>query len=316
MDVFRVKTPGGFTTVQDLGRFGYQRMGVPVCGALDPRSARIANLLVNNPENAAVLEITVMGPTLEVLAEADVALCGAEMGMKVNGEAREGWTAFRVRPGDVLDVLQVRRGCRAYLAVTGGFDAPLTMGSRSTYVGGKLGGFSGRPLAAGDVLPAGPGALLAAPRAVDPEFIPEFPTEITLRVIPGPQDDFFDEGMATLLSSDYMVTPKADRMGYRLMGPKIPIKPGMPKSIVSEPSMPGGIQIPADEQPIILLVEQTVGGYAKIATVIATDLPKIAQATPGDTIRFTAVDLETAHAAYREQEAGIRILAERLGGGH
>lgn len=312
MDLFRVESPGAYSTVQDLGRFGYQHMGVPVSGALDQRSARLANLALGNPETAAVLELTVMGATLEALADADAIVCGAEMGLSLNGQAIPGWTTFRVRPGDVLDIMQVRNGCRAYLAVAGGFDAPIAMGSRSTFVGGKLGGFTGRPLAAGDVLSAAGGDLLPAPRRVDDALIPDFPTEIQLRAIPGPQDDFFDSGMDVLFGSEYMVTPKADRMGYRLMGPEIPIREGMPQSIVSEPSMPGGVQIPADRQPIVLFVEQTVGGYAKIATVISSDLPRLAQATPGDTVRFASVDLETAHRIYAESEDMMRRAARML----
>lgn len=312
MELFRVESPGAYTTVQDLGRFGYQHMGVPVCGALDPRSARLANQSLGNPENAAVLELTIMGPSLEALADADAVVCGAEMGLSLNGAAIPGWTTFRVRPGDMLDIMQVRRGCRAYLAVTGGFDVPVAMGSRSTYAGGKLGGFSGRPLATGDVLAAAGGPLLPAPRRVDDAFIPDFPTEIRLRAIPGPQNDFFDKGMDILFESEYLVTPKADRMGYRLMGPEIPIREGMPQSIVSEPSMPGGVQIPADRQPIVLFVEQTVGGYAKIATVISSDLPRLAQATPGDMVRFEAVDLETAHRIYMETEDSLRRSARML----
>ena len=310
--MFQVRTPGAYSTIQDLGRMGYQSMGVPVCGVLDPYSAGLANFLVGNPENAAVLEITITGPGLHVLGEADAALCGAEMGMLLNKKPVPGWTGFSVKPGDVLEITQVKKGCRAYLAVTGGFDVPVTMSSRSTYVGGGLGGFSGRPLAEGDVLSRGKGAMLSAPRRVASRFIPEFPGEITLRAIMGPQDDYFDQGKKVLLSSTYMVSPKADRMGYRLMGPEIPIKEDMPKSIVSEPSMPGGIQIPADFQPIILLVEQTVGGYAKIATVITPDLPKVAQATPGDSIRFTRVSLEAAHRIYAEHHARIQQAARQI----
>jgi allophanate hydrolase subunit 2 len=132
-----------------------------------------------------------------------------------------------------------------------------------------------------------------------------------IRAIPGPQDNFFKEGLETLFQSDYMVSPKADRMGYRLQGPNIKLAEGMPKSIISEPTMPGGVQIPADEQPIILLVEQTVGGYTKIVTVISTDLPKVAQATPGDTIRFEKVTLETAHSLYQERQKLLHDLEER-----
>jgi biotin-dependent carboxylase-like uncharacterized protein len=312
MDVLSVLAPGGYTTIQDQGRSGYQRMGIPVCGALDAFACHTANLLVANPLNAAVMEITVMGPRLEILAEADLAVAGAEMGMTLNDQSLDAWRSFSVKPGDILDIQQVKSGCRAYLAVNGGIDVPGVMGSRSTYVGGNIGGYRGRLLKAGDVIQAGPAARLRGARVMPADLIPPYPAEIVIRAIPGPQDDFFKEGLDTIFKSDYMVSTKADRMGYRLQGPKIRIREGMPKSIISEPTMPGGVQIPPDEQPIILMVEQTVGGYTKIVTVISVDLPKVAQATPGDSIRFEKVSLETAHSLYREQQKKMQDLAARL----
>ncbi|MFH1985059.1 MAG: biotin-dependent carboxyltransferase family protein [Pseudomonadota bacterium] len=309
MNLCTVHVPGAFTTVQDLGRFGYQQMGIPVSGALDAAACRVANLLVGNSETAAVLELTITGPKLAFMAETAVALTGAEMGMFINGSPAASWHAHRLKPGDMLEIRQVTRGCRGYLAVSGGIQVPPVMGSRATYVGGALGGFNGRPLKAGDVLPGSPAPALPPPRGIPKEWIPEHGKDILLRVVPGPQDDFFDAGMKTLLSSAFMVTPKADRMGYRLQGPEIRRRADAPASIVSEPSMPGGIQIPADNQPIILLVEQTVGGYAKIATVISTDLPRLAQATPGDTVTFEQITLEAAHGRYREQEDRLRKIA-------
>jgi len=312
MELISVKTPGGYTTVQDRGRFGFQQMGVPVSGALDHFARRVANLLVGNSENAAVLELTVMGPVLEFLTEADVALTGARMGMTLNDSPVPGWTSIRLASGDILAIHQVESGCRSYVAVSGGIEVPEIMGSRSTYVGGKLGGFHGRPLNAGDVLQGSEGPLLQQPRALDDNQIPEHPDKISLRAVSGPQQDFFHSGLPTFFESEYMVTPKADRMGYRLQGPAVPIDTGKSKSIVSEPSMPGSVQIPADEQPIILLVEQTVGGYCKAATVISSDLPKVAQATPGDRIRFEQVDLETAHRLHGEYQERLRKIAESL----
>ena len=312
MDVFSVVAPGGYTTIQDEGRFGYQRMGIPVCGALDAFAYHAANLLVANPLNAAAMEITVMGPRLEILAEADLAVTGAQMGMTLNDQPLDAWRSFSVKPGDILDIGQVKSGCRAYLAVNGGIDVPEVMGSRSTYVGGNIGGYRGRLLKADDVIPCGRAARLQGARVMPVDLIPAYPAEIVIRAIPGPQDDFFKEGLDTIFKSDYMVSTKADRMGYRLQGPKIAIRGGMPKSIISEPTMPGGVQIPPDEQPIILMVEQTVGGYTKIVTVISVDLPKVAQATPGDTIRFEKVSLETAHLLYQEQQKKLQDLAARL----
>jgi biotin-dependent carboxylase-like uncharacterized protein len=312
MDAFSILTPGGYTTIQDKGRFGYQQMGVPISGALDAFAFRAANLLVGNLKNAAVMEITVMGPRLEIAVEADMAVTGAEIGMTLNDQPVEGWMSFRVKPGDILDIQQVKSGCRAYLAISGGIDVTEVMGSRSTYVGGKIGGFHGRVLQAGDVLKCGETKRLAAVRKTPADMIPAYPSEIVIRAIPGPQDDFFQAGLDIIFQSDFMVSTKADRMGYRLQGPKVELRKGMPKSIISEPTMPGGVQIPADEQPIILMVEQTVGGYTKIVTVISVDLPKVAQATPGDTIRFEKVSLETAHLLYQEQLKKLHDLEESL----
>jgi biotin-dependent carboxylase-like uncharacterized protein len=305
MDAFSILTPGGYTTIQDKGRFGYQQMGVPISGALDAFAFRAANLLVGNLKNAAVMEITVMGPRLEIAVEADMAVTGAEIGMTLNDQPVEGWMSFRVKPGDILDIQQVKSGCRAYLAISGGIDVTEVMGSRSTYVGGKIGGFHGRVLQAGDVLKCGETKRLAAVRKTPADMIPAYPSEIVIRAIPGPQDDFFQAGLDIIFQSDFMVSTKADRMGYRLQGPKVELRKGMPKSIISEPTMPGGVQIPADEQ-------QTVGGYTKIVTVISVDLPKVAQATPGDTIRFEKVSLETAHLLYQEQLKKLHDLEESL----
>jgi len=312
MDVFSVLTPGAYTTVQDYGRYGYQQVGIPVSGALDSFAFRVANMLIGNSVNCAVLEITIMGPRIEVLSEADIAITGAEMTMTLNDRPVECWRSFRVKSGDIIGVNQVKSGCRAYLAVTGGIDVPEVMGSRSTYVGGNIGGYYGRSLKQGDIIKRGKGLLLNQERYLSLAVIPQYPSNIVIRAVPGPQDDSFDEGLKTLFKSEFMVTAKADRMGYRLQGTVIKHKEEMPKSIISEPSVPGGIQIPADGQPIILLIEQTVGGYTKIATVISTDLFKIAQATPGDTIRFEQVTLETAHSLYRERQRLMQEIGELI----
>jgi biotin-dependent carboxylase-like uncharacterized protein len=311
MDVFSVLTPGAYTTVQDDGRFGYQQVGIPVSGALDSFAFRVANMLVGNSVNSAALEITVMGPRIEVLSEADIAITGAEMGMTINEKPVKCWRSFRVKFGDIIDIKQVKSGCRAYLAVTGGIDVPYVMGSRSTYVGGNIGGHYGRLLKQGDIINRGKGLLLNQARQLSSAVIPEYSTNIAIHAVAGPQDDFFDEGLKTLFKSEFMVSPKADRMGYRLQGPVITHRDNVPKSIISEPSVPGGVQIPADGQPIILMVEQTVGGYAKIATVISTDLCKIAQATPGDTIYFEQVTLEIAHTLYHNRKNLMKEIKEK-----
>ena len=308
-----MQAPGSYTTVQDKGRFGYQKMGVPVSGVLDSFAGSVANLLVGNPEESAVLEITVIGPRLEFLRKMDVALAGAEMGATLNNQPVNCWESFRVSPGDILKIQQVKSGCRAYLAVSGGIEVPEVLGSRSTCVGGKLGGYQGRPLKKGDILRCGEGTFLDVPRRLPSAWIPRHSSKIVLRAIPGPQDDYFhEEGLVTFFQSEFTVGINANRMGYRLQGPSIPQKENMPASIISDPSISGSVQIPADGQPIILLVEQTMGGYTKIATVISTDIPKIAQVIPGNVIRFEKVTLETAHSLYMEQKKMMREIARNI----
>lgn len=298
---FRVISPGLFTTVQDQGRFGYQKYGVPVSGVMDSFSASMANFLVGNDENCAVLECTVAGPTLLCLDYAYVAVTGANMPVHLNGDEVNGWMSFKVKPGDVLELGQVQSGCRSYIAVTGGVDVPLIMGSRSCNVSAGLGGFYGRALQKDDRICRGIGRMLERPRRIPEDLIPVYSTEIILRAIPGPQDDYFAEDLDTFYNSEFHVTHDANRAGYRLKGPIIRQKPDKPVSIISESSLPGGVQIPPAGQPIVLLAEQTVGGYTKIATVISSDLDLIGQAIPGDTICFQRIDLDTAHALKKER---------------
>lgn len=295
MQIFKVLEPGPYTTVQDQGRYGYQQFGVPPTGVLDMFAYKAANMLVGNSQDPAVLEMTFSGPCLEVLADADISITGAVMPTLLNDQPADNWCSLKVRQGDILKPGMAEKGCRAYLAVTGGIDVPLVMGSRSCYTGAGIGGYKGRPLAGGDILCRGQGELCGVFRRLPQEFIPEYSSEIVLRAMPGPQDDFFDQGMTTFFESEFTVTPQANRMGYRLHGPGIFPRKGMPKSIISEPNLAGGVQIPEDGQPIILLAEQTMGGYTKIATVISADISRVAQAVPGDKIRFEQVSMETAH---------------------
>lgn len=308
---FSVISPGLFTTVQDSGRYGYQKFGIPVTGVLDRFAARIANFLVGNDSSCALLEITVGGPRLTVLNDAFVAITGAALEIRLNGNSIPGWAAFRVRPGDLLDIGGVKSGCRGYLAVTGGIAVPLVMGSRSCYLGGKLGGFDGRALQAGDKIQRGNGVFLEQPRKLPRDLVPRPPSEIVLRAIPGPQDDHFGADLEKFFKAKFVVSPDANRIGYRLDGPIIRQKEDMPASIISESSFAGGVQIPPNGLPIILLAEQTVGGYAKIATVISSDMDRLGQASPGDSIRFQSVDLKKAHAIIKEKIEAIEKI-ERI----
>jgi biotin-dependent carboxylase-like uncharacterized protein len=313
MDAFIVQRPGLFTSVQDRGRSGYLDRGVPLSGAVDTYAFRIANLLVGNAPDAAVLEITMLGPILEIQSDADIALTGADMGMTLNGEPVPGWQSLRVKQGDIIRMPRAKSGCRAYLAVTGGIDVPIVMGSRSTCSRAKLGGYEGRILREKDLLRRADGPLLSKPRGLPGKWIPAYSREISLRAIPGPQDDAFRKDLESFFSAEYEVTLQADRMGYRLKGPAIHHDEGLPESIISEAITPGNVQLPADGQPIILLVEQTSGGYTKIATVISTDIRRVAQAVPRARIRFERVTLEEAHRLCRQEAQLMGEIEEYLG---
>lgn len=309
MEAFKVISPGPMTTIQDLGRFSFMDRGVPSSGALDCFSCRIANILVGNSQDCAVLETTFMGPSLEALCDMDIALTGAESDLTINGNRVESWRSYSVKSGDVIMMARASSGCRGYLALTGGIDVPVVMGSRSTFVRARLGGLGGRALIKGDILKRCPGGLLKQPRILPLEFIPKYSREMTLRAIPGPQDHAFKEERAVFFSSVYEVSAQTDRMGCRLKGKAIRQDPGAPKSIVTEATVPGNIQVPEDGLPIILLVEQTTGGYAKIATVISTDIPLLAQALPGHKAVFERVSVERAHELYRDQRRLISTVA-------
>lgn len=311
---FEVLEPGPCTTVQDLGRYGYQRFGVPVSGSLDGFSHRIANILVGNPENCATLEITFVGPKLRAMSDATIAVTGADAPFLINGREGRLWETVSIAAGDLLSFKPARAGVRAYLAIAGGIDVPLVMGSRSTSLGGKFGGMEGRKLVQGDVISKGPSAESQEFRKLPKEFRPKFRHEISLRTILGPQDDYFAGGLDTFFNSQYIVSENADRMGYRLSGPILNFEENSPKSIISEPSIAGVVQIPPDGMPIIILSEQTVGGYAKIATVITADLGLPAQARPGDGVRFVRCDLAAARRAYIEHEERMNGIREMLGG--
>ncbi len=310
-----VLRPGFLTTVQDRGRKGYQKFGVPVSGAVDEIALRVANVLVGNPQGAAALELTVLGPQLRFQADAVVALTGAEGEADLAGRPVPWYQSFLIRAGQVLDVRTCASGLRAYLAVAGGFDVPMLLGSRSTCLVAGFGGFQGRALSAGDVLPVGPPpARLAdlANREVPPRWRPRHGSPVTVRVMLGPQDDAFtEEGCRTLLDTHYRVSPHADRMGCRLDGPRIAHRDSA--DIISDWIPLGGIQVPGDGKPIILLADrQTTGGYPKVATVIGPDVGLVAQSQPGEILQFRAISITAAQGIAREVEAALAVLPGRL----
>ena len=314
-----VVKPGLLTTVQDEGRPGFRAFGMPVAGALDQRAYALANLLAGNPPGAATLEMTLLGGVFRFDRDAYVGIAGADMVPALDGASVPSWSGFLVRAGSVLAFSSARDGARCYLAVRGGIDVPLVLGSRSTYTRARVGGLHGRSLAAGDALPCGPSSLRdAAPRRLPARAVPRYGRELRLRVLLGPQDDrFLPEGVATFLEAAYTVTNRNDRMGYQLEGPVIRHRGG--PDIVSDALLPGAVQVPGSGTPFVMTADsQTVGGYAKIATVIAPDLDALAQAKRGDVVRFARCSVEAAVAASRRRaeqlELAARLFAHRAGG--
>jgi biotin-dependent carboxylase-like uncharacterized protein len=303
------------TTVQDLGRFGHARYGVAPSGVLDTFAARVANLLVDNPEAEACLEITLSGLELGVLADMVIAVTGGHLGAHLNGRPLRAWHSRRAVPGDLLTFEGVEFGCRAYLAVGGGIEVPLVLDSKSTNLGSGFGGLEGRALQAGDIICGRDPELHlgSADRHFDRNVVPAYPNDWQLRVLPGPQEDQFSEtGLQTLLQAIYRVSQRSDRTGIRLEGPIIQSRRGQPESIVSEGVISGAIQVPGDGMPIIILNETVSGGYRKIATVITADLPLTAQMVPGDRVAFQAVSLREAWEALWRVEESIARLRNRL----
>lgn len=310
--VCTVIDPGMMSTTQDLGRTGYRAFGMPLSGAVDRYAFTMANILAGNAHHAAVVEMTICGGRFEFPSEAYVAVCGADMQGKLNGEKIRNWSGFHVPANSELTFGQAVTGCRAYLAFSGGIAVPQIMGSRSTFLRGKLGGYEGRALAAGDVLHIG--RIEALPCGLNElaySSVPEYRNDLRLRVILGPQDDLFtDQGIASFLNSVYTVTFRNDRMGYLLEGAAIKHKNG--PDIVSDALYPGAVQVPGSLMPMIMMADcPTTGGYAKIATVIGSDLPKLAQAKAGDTISFVACgDAEAIAALIAEKESYAKASRE------
>jgi allophanate hydrolase len=311
----KVLSPGLHTTVQDLGRVGYQNIGVPVSGALDGFAVRLANALVGNAQGMAALEILDSGPTFEVAADfARLALVGTGASLRMGGEGPRVIAAGQsvmLRRGEIVQVTLGRQSACCYLAVEGGIAVPHVLGSASTYVRAALGGLNGRALQRGDVIPLAVGCAserneLRAPAL--PSGSPDQP----IRVVPGPQQKYFrKEALATLLGAEFRVSKDADRMGMRLDGPLLRHRSGW--DIVSDAIATGSIQVPGSGQPIVLLSDhQTTGGYPKIATVISADLPRLGRCRPGDPLRFVAVELEAAEEICREAEREFAKLVGAL----
>lgn len=304
----RIVRPGLLTTVQDLGRPGLAALGVPGAGAMDAWSLRAANRLVGNRDGAAALELTLIGPEIAFHGDAWIALAGSAFEAAIDGRPIAHGTSLRVRAGQRLATGRSREGARGYLAFAGGIDVPPALGSRSTYLGGGFGGHAGRPLRAGDVLAIGPHPADVEPRRLRDR--PHWRSHQTLRVVPGPQAERFTAaGLAEFFGAVYRVSQRSDRTGVRLEGP--PIDAAVPRDVDPEGLAPGAIQVPADGLPILLGCERpTTGGYAKIATVVGADLPRLGQAKPGDRLAFAVVEVAAARRLWQEEEDRLRAAIE------
>jgi antagonist of KipI len=328
----RIVRPGLLTTLQDLGRYGLQHLGIVPCGAMDPVSHRMANLLVGNPVEAATIECTVLGPEIAVLNDGLFALYGATFDAKLGGARFPLNRPVLIRSGAVLTLGKALRGARAYLAVGGGFRIPEVLGSRSTYLPAAFGGFGGRALKAGDVL-EGPQdfsslsrrrfagfarkGVISTPhfesvRWAAPELTLPFGGAAVVRAMEGRHWEQFDTGSQdALFGESWKVSPDSNRMGYRLLGPRLTRARAV--EILSEPTCLGTVQVPNDGTPIALMADhQTTGGYPKIAEIAGADIPGMAQLAPGGSVRFVKSTLAEAQAARRETRERFRQVGQAI----
>jgi biotin-dependent carboxylase-like uncharacterized protein len=314
MTALRIVRPGMQTTVQDGGRWGWQRYGVPVAGPMDPRAHRLANALVDNEPEAATLEISLVGPELQFDDARTVAVAGAVFEMVVDGRPVPPNAPFVVSAGSVLRFGSRLRGARAYLGVSGGIAVPLVFGSRATHVPSAMGGLDGRPLRAGDRLALG---SFGPRRRLTPaisEIVDLEPTDRAgvVRILPGPHHDrFAADALDALQTVPYVVDQRSDRMGFRLRGPRL--EHAGEAEMLSDATTLGGLQVPPDGQPILLMADrQTTGGYPIVATVITADIGIAGQLAPGDAITFVLASFGEAMAALIAQE---RLLMAVESGG-
>lgn len=299
----KIINPGMLTTVQDLGRTGQRRVGLPVGGAVDAFAFRLANLLVGNEPDAAGLEMTLVGAEIEFQTDALVAVTGADMGgLALN-------RPHAVKAGERIKFGAAQHGARSYLAIAGGVDVPVVLGGRGTDLRSGLGGWQGRALQKGDELP-----VVATARAVvglwsiDQRILPAYSAEPVLRTVVGAQAPEFSGGISRGV---FKVTSQSDRMGLRLTGAKLPRNTAT--ELLSSAVSPGTVQVPPDGEPIVLLADaQTIGGYPRIAHVIRADWPLLAQLRPGDSVRFKNLKIAEAHRLWREQERNLALLRQGL----
>ena len=310
MNILEVLRSGPLSTVQDLGRPGYSRFGVPPAGAMDPSALEIGNILVGNSRATAGLEMTMVGIKVRFLYQTIIAITGGAGNFTLNGQTISCWGCLLVEPGDVLDIGLITKGCRTYLTIAGGITVSDVLGSKSTYLPAHFGGWQGRPLKQGDLLPGQPLPEGRTFRARNLAFdkIPDYSKPCTVRVIPGPNQELFSgEMLETFYTNSYEVTTQSNRMGYRLQGP--PLKSKQPGNLLSTAVVKGAIQVPPDGQPIILAADhQTTGGYPILGVIARVDFPKVAQLGVGKKLSFQGISLEDAQSLLREQERFLHAL--------
>ncbi|BCB02248.1 biotin-dependent carboxyltransferase family protein [Bacillus sp. KH172YL63] len=325
-----VKKPGLLSTIQDLGRYGHQKHGVIVSGSMDPLAHKISNLLVGNPESAATLEITLMGPALQFKETSLISICGGDLSPSIDGKPVPLRRSLLIKAGSTLRFKSAKNGCRSYLAVAGGFNVPPVMNSRSTYIRAGIGGMAGRALQEGDILEAGPlnqeskniiNYLLPylgeedfteIDWSISSEFISSYHQKQPIRVIPGTEYELFtEESRQQFFHKPFKVTAQSDRMGYRLEGTSLQLEEAF--NMISEAVVFGTIQVPANGEPIILLADrQTAGGYPRIGYIASVDLPIIAQTKPGEELTFTMISHEQAQELYIDRERQLNHLKQGI----
>lgn len=299
--MLHVTRPGAHTTVQDLGRAGWQRDGVPVGGAMDDVAARIANWLVGNPAGDALLEATLTGPSIELTEDTVVAVTGADMDARIDGRPLPAWFAHRVHAGETLMLGAARTGCRAYIAFAGGIAVPPVLGSRATYTRARFGGLEGRALARGDVLATCmPSASGRSGRGVNVDRLGR--RAEVVRLVPGPHLAHLTRASrAALFAEPFVLAPESDRMGLRFRGAGLELR--RPMEVLSAGVVMGTVQLPPAGEPIVLMADrQTTGGYPRLGEVATVDLPLLAQLRPGDAIRFAEIAPEEAEMLYLSRE--------------
>lgn len=304
-----IRKPGVSATVQDLGRFGYMGSGFSPSGVMDRRAMRLGNLLVDNQPNDPVIEFALAGPSVRFTTDTFIALTGGDFSPTMNGQPVPLYRALQAHKGSVLSFGAPKRGVYGYIAIAGGgVNVPEVMGSRSTNLKCAIGGYKGRTLAVNDYLQFRTHSIdylsNQGSHVLPYDTVYGEPGEtVTLRAVPGPQDDLFTEaGLETFFGREFTTTVKSDRMGYRLDGPEIETKHG--SDIISDGIAFGAVQVPSHGRPIVMLADrQTTGGYAKIATVATVDIPKLVQCQPGTPVRFERVSVQQAQQLYRDQEA-------------